>query len=228
MFLKSMKIFIHDFDYDSLRWRNLDKTKIVYLFRILNHPLETLSDIKYEGKGSLALSNIIMLLLFIESIFSYSATGFIFNLNQPENFNIMLEFTKSDLLVILWCIANWMVCSITDGEGKFSHIWITSWYAMLPKVLLDIPALILSNLLIKNEAAFISVILTFSTVWSLLLIFFATMTVQQFTVKKTIASILLTLFSMCIIIFISVLFFSFFQQLISFIATISSELIHRL
>lgn len=228
MFVKSMGIYFRNFDFSRFYWKNLDKTRIVYLFRILTHPVETFSDIKYEKKGSVILANLIMLFLFIESAAAYTLKGFVFNLNQPEDFNLLMEFVKSDVLIILWCIANWMVCTVIDGEGKFSEIWISTWYSMLPKALLAVPALWLSNLLLESEAAFLNLFDFIIKAWPLLLITLGTMTVQQFTLKKTIFSMLLTVFIMCVVVFVGVLFFSFFQQLFSFLATIYKELLYRI
>ena len=228
MFVRSMAIYFRNFDYSRYYWRNLDQSKIVYLFRILTHPFETLSDIKYEKKGSLPLANLIMLLLFLKSVAAYSMTGFVFNLNQPDDFNLLMEFVKSDALLILWCVSNWMVCTIIDGEGKFSEIWISAWYAMLPKVLLSIPALWMSNMLLKSEAAFLNLFDAAATVWSMVLILIATLTIQQFTLKKTIISMLLTVFFMGVVVFIGILFFSFFQQFLSFLTTIYKELLYRI
>ena len=65
------------------------------------------------------------------------------------------------------------------------------------------------------------------TIWSLLLVFLGTMVIHQFTVSKTLGSVLLSLGMIVIVAFLVLLGFSVSQQMISFAETIITELLRR-
>ena len=56
-FMRGVRIQAAHFQPERLRWRSLDKTKLLVPFRLFFHPVETMNDIKFEGRGSLALAN---------------------------------------------------------------------------------------------------------------------------------------------------------------------------
>lgn len=226
-FIRSVKVYCKETDWSKYRWDRIDKTKFVWPFRMMLHPIEGLEEIKYEGKGSLAISNLLLLLLFVVSIVTYSQTGFIFNTNDAGNFNIFLTFLKSDALVILWCISNWLICTLLDGEGTFREIWIASWYAMTPQILFSILGVLASNFMVRQESAFLSVLYLFGVVWSVILLLSGILVVHQYTFRKTLLSTLISLFIMAMIVFIMILFLSLFQQLVMFLQTVAQELLSR-
>ena len=87
--------------------------------------------------------------------------------------------------------------------------------------------MLICNFLLLNEAAFLVILEAIAMGWFLMLLFFGMIVIHQYTVSKAIITVLLTVFCMAMIIFICVLLFSFFQQLITFIFTFSNELISR-
>lgn len=224
----SLVVYLKNRDWSRLLFRNMDHTKIRWPFRALLHPFEAASDIKYEKKGSLFIANVFMLLLFILQALEYTATGYLFNFNRLEDFNLLLTFFQSVLLIVLWCVSNWLMCSITGGEGKFIEIWIITWYATLPRLLLSPIAILLSRVLVLEESMFLTVINAIGMGWFLLLVFFGMIVVHQYSASKALLTVLLTLFCMAMICFIGVLFFSFFQQMLLFLQSVFKELSGRL
>ena len=55
--IRNVYISFINFDPSRYRYRNLDKSKLRWPFRMMRHPLSALYEIKYEGRGSLALAN---------------------------------------------------------------------------------------------------------------------------------------------------------------------------
>ncbi|MFD2874882.1 YIP1 family protein [Paenibacillus rhizoplanae] len=111
-----------------------------------------------------------------------------------------------------------------DGEGKFAEIVITTGYALLPLILINIPNILLSNVITLREASFYHLLDALATLWFVWLLFIGTMTVHQYTVLKTITTMLLTLAVVGIIIFLGLLFFNLIQQIVSFVYTVYQEL----
>ncbi|MBP1907374.1 hypothetical protein J2Z32_004049 [Paenibacillus turicensis] len=197
---------------------------IKYLLHVANHPFDGFWDLKYENKGKLRIAIFMVFIVTVTMILKRQYVGYVVNYNYPLSLNSINELKYIVLPFLLWCIANWSLTTLMDGEGKFIEIVIATGYAMLPLVLVNIPNILLSNVITLREASFYYLLDSFALIWFLWLLFIGTMTVHQYTVTKTLSTMLLTLVVMGIIIFLSLLFFNLIQQVISFIYTIYEEL----
>jgi hypothetical protein len=197
---------------------------IKYLLHVANHPFDGFWDLKYENKGKLRIAVLMVFIVTVTMILKRQYVGYVVNYNYPLSLNSINELKYIVLPFLLWCIANWSLTTLMDGEGKFIEIVIATGYAMIPLVLVTIPNILLSNVITLREASFYYLLDSFALLWFLWLLFIGTMTVHQYTVTKTIATMLLTLVVMGIIIFLGLLFFNLIQQVISFIYTIYQEL----
>lgn len=212
---------------EGVRFRP-DVRKIIYPFRVLNHPVTAFTEVKYEKAGSMLLANIILVLFFIESIVDYVSTGFTFNLNKPTDVNIWLIFSRTVVIVALWVVASWAMGTFMDGEGKVREIWITTCYTLMPQVLLILPRVLLSNVLTIEESAFLTILSAVTGGWTILLLCLSVMVVQQYSLVKTILAVTLNAAGVIIIMFLAVLFFSLFQQFFTFLMTIYREASFRM
>lgn len=204
-----------------------DIHKIIYPFRIIFHPITALHEIKYENKGSVLIANIILTLFFIETFISRTSTGFIFNMNKPTDINLWIIFLQTVVIVVLWVLTNWALCTLMDGEGTIREIWIASNYALMPQVLLTIPVVLISHVLTYEETAFLNIFNTVMVAWTVLLILLSVMIIQQYTLGKTILSMFMSAVGIIAIMFLGVLLVSLFQQVYIFILTIYKELSFR-
>ncbi|MHB1485233.1 MAG: YIP1 family protein [Saccharofermentanales bacterium] len=198
--------------------------KISYAFFVIVHPFKGFWELKREKKGSIADASVILSLLVIIFILRRQVTGFIFNYNDISKMNILIQVTSVVIPFLLWCVANWSITTLVDGEGSIKDIYITSAYAFLPIILLNIPILLLSQVLIAKEASIYSLIDSISLLWTGFLLLTGIMTIHQFTLKKTIITIIIAVLTMAIIVFLFMLFFSVIAQVVNFILMIYKEL----
>ncbi len=215
------KIYRFKTDKPSIKDMDFSKTRVP--FRIFSHPIDTLDSIKNENRGSLALANIMLLLYFVLSACEYLYTAFLFNGNRSENFNVFLTFMQSLGVPVLFVCCNWAVGTLISGEGKFKEIWIVTAYSLLPRLLVGFPLIALSGMLSNDESAIYTLLNSLSLVFTALFLFLGIMIIQQFTVKRTISSFVLTVVMMAIVLFILLLFFSVIQQIFMFINSIIVE-----
>ncbi|MNC61285.1 Yip1 domain protein [compost metagenome] len=129
--------------------------------------------------------------------------------------------------VLFWCVANWSLTTLMDGEGKFEEIFTSTCFALIPLVLVQFPWIWLSNVISIQEAAFYHFFNVAAMMWCLGLLFVGNMTVHQFTPLKTIGTIILTVIAMGFLAFLCLLFFSLVQQIVSFVSLIYQELVLR-
>ena len=201
--------------------------RLRFPFYVIVHPFKGFWELKYDKKGNWIVALAIVFLVSLASMFQYQYSGFIVNTHSPYSFNSLVQLRNVILPFFLWCVANWSLTTLMDGEGKFGEIVISSAYAMLPIFMLFVPATIYSRFITQEETAFYYYLNGFAVVWFLYLMFVSTMTVHQYTVLKTIVTIGLSVVCMGFIVFLGMLFFSLIQQMYSVYFTIYRELQFR-
>lgn len=197
-------------------------------FYTLLHPFNGFWEMKYERKGRLSVAFGIVALLVVAMIVKRQLSGFVINFNNPDQLSTLNELKFILLPFLLWCIANWSLTTLMDGEGKFTEIMIATAYSLLPLVLIYFPQVLYSNVITADESSFYYLLDTIAMIWFIWLLFTGTMTVHQYSAGKTIVTMLLTLVMMGIIIFLGVLFFSMLQQMVNFASSIYREITFRL
>lgn len=192
------------------------------------HPFKGFYDLKYERKGKVWFAMLLLLILSILYVMKKQYSGFIFNPVIDGAVSTIDEIKFIVLPFFLWCIANWSTTTLMEGEGKFKDIVIATAYALVPLILVQIPMLLLSNILTKQEGSFYYLIESFAFLWVFGLLFVGMLTVHQYTPAKTVATAILTFIVIGIIVFIGLLFFSLAQQMLSFGSAIYKEIMFRI
>lgn len=199
-----------------------------YSLYLIFHPFKGFWDLKHEKKGNVYSTWFIVVLLSVLLILRRQFTGFILNFNKQNEMNVFVEILSVLAPLGLWCLSNWCITTLVNGEGSFKDIFITTSYALAPLVLINIPMLLLSNVMIVEEAVFYTVLDVLSIIWTGLLILIGIMTVHQFTMPKTIATIAVAVVGMVIILFLILLFVSIVQQIVSFVDLLWTEMTMRM
>jgi hypothetical protein len=194
-----------------------------YPIYTMRHPFKGYTGLKEEKRSSMMLSNLIILGLFIVCIIMRQATGFLFNLNDLEAFNVFYVFFSSVGCFVFFVVSNWAVSMLMDGEGKLKEIWTFTAYALLPIVLFAIPITIISNFMTLDESAFYTLITYIMYAWAGIGIMMAVKEAHQFTMKQCIINLLLTLVGMVLVITLIAIVYSVVAQLIGFIVAIVTE-----
>lgn len=203
-----------------------NREMLIYPFRLLVHPIDGFTDLKYEGRSSLLIANVLMVLYIFQRLLSASETGYLFNTKQ-ESLNLLIIAGQIVSLLLLWTICNWAMCTLTEGEGKLSEIWIVICYALLPSILFGFIQILISHTLSLDEHAIYAVFHTIGTGWTLLLAFLGMMVVHQYSVSKTMLSVIYTGVCIVIVLFLLLLFFTISQQLFGFIIGLAQEISYR-
>ena len=130
--------------------------------------------------------------------------------------------------VFIWCIAQWCVTSLMNGEGKFGDIFIATCTALWPYIVINTVAILLSRVLLKTEGDFYYVLAAVAIIYSVALIIVSVMQTHNFTAAKTALAILITVVVILLMVFIGMLVVALCQQLIAFVKDISTEVILRI
>lgn len=199
-----------------------------YALYVIFHPFDGFYELKYRNRGSLVVSFIILILLSITYILMRQYTGFVFNHRDPSRLNILTEFASIFLPFALWVGVNWALTALMEGKGTLRDIIISSAYALVPLILINLPLILISNYLTLEEGAFYYMVMSFAIIWSLTLMFLgAVMTTHEYSFGKSFVTAIFTLVGMVFTLFLGVLFFNLLEQVTVFVNEVITELIYR-
>ena len=198
-----------------------------YPFYCMLHPINGYQDLKDEKAGSIWRANCILAALFVVSILAHQLTGFSFNMNRVEQLNVWVSLCSTVGVFVAAVVCNWAVTTIMDGKGKLLEIWVFCAYALLPYVILSAVAIVCSNLLTIDESAFYTAVQWIGYGWTALTLVIALREVHQYSLTKTIVTIVITFFGLMIVVVVVAIVYSVFSQLIGFITTLWSEIMMR-
>jgi len=204
------------------------KIFIVFPFYVLTHPIDGFYELKEGKKGLYKVATLFFLIHSILSIVEFAYTGFIFNNINPSQFRIFRSIILSVLPYVVFIVANWSITSLMDGKGKFKEIYLVIGYTFFPYITLRIISIFMSNFYSVDEGFFYYGTISFGLGLSLYLIFMGIRSIHEYSVFKTVVTILLTFLSMTVIIFMGLLAINLAQQIILFIQTIIKEITLRL
>jgi len=196
----------------------------LFLFRFLRHPADGFYYIKAKLCGSLLFALLLYLwVAFVRVLIPY-VTSFIFNpYANPSQIRAENEIAYTLLFLTLWNTANYLVSTISDGEGRVRDVVIGSAYALAPYALLALPLALLSNVLSANEAFIYNFSSRLIWTWTALLFFLMVKEIHNYSFSETVRNVLLTLFTMAVMMLAGYVLYVLFLQLYDFITEIVRE-----
>lgn len=203
------------------------KEKLGYMFKVLSNPLESFYEIRYREKGSVPLAVICVFALSVLFTVNRVFAGFVVNNVNPQMVDGLAEMTSFFLILGVFCIGNWSVTCLMEGEGRMRDIVTVAGYAMLPITLLLGPATIVSNFITLEEGAFYQILLGAGIGWTAILLLIGVMTIHNYTLLKTLVTLVLTFAAVLIIIFVALLVVDLLNQIYGFFYSIYTEILFR-
>jgi hypothetical protein len=198
-----------------------------YLFYVIFHPFDGFWDLKHEKRGNLKVALVVLFFVIFVFMLQSQFTGYIFSASLLAKKNIIVQFTSVLLPFMLWCVSNWCITTLMDGEGRMVDIFTTSAYALVPMIIINLPLIVLSNIFSNDEATFYSILSVVAILWSAFLLFTGIMTIHQFSVLKTIATCFIAIVGMIIMIFLCILFLTITEQFFGLITEVYKEWLLR-
>lgn len=193
---------------------------------ILRHPFRTMGEIKYGFSGmTVVVSVSLLVLVIVMRIITVLGTGFQFSTWDAERISLMTEIMRWALPWATWCVANWLVTLILDGEGKFGQIVAFSAYSLIPVILLSILLLILSYILSLSESGLYYGIQSIMFAWMAVLTILGIIVVHDFKPMKTAVVVVLSLIGLVLVWGVSVLLVGLSGSVVTFFIDLAREVI---
>lgn len=194
----------------------------------ITHPLDGFWDLTHEKRGSYAAANTILIITLVVRLMKLKFTSFLFLNVYWEELNILLYLASVLFPLMLFVLGNWALTTLFDGKGRLGQVYMTSCYCLVPYPLIQIPLMVLSNIVTADEAEFYSLLSSLSLVWCALLFIAAMGQIHEYSPGKNILFMVFSLFAMLVIIFIILLFFSMITQGVAYFISTGKELLFRL
>jgi hypothetical protein len=194
---------------------------------ILAHPLDTYQDIKHLKQSSWLMATILYLLALIASVFEIYNTGFIFQTVNLNQFHLVIYASTFLGGLGLFVFSNYLVATITNGEGFFKDVFIATSHALVPYLIITPILAILSNGLTFNELIVYQLLDNLRYAWPAILIILMVKEVHNYDVKGLVKNLLLTFFTMLMLVLVAFLLYALFGQLINYLESIIQEVMLR-
>ena len=204
----------------------LDSLK--FAFYCMTHPLDGFWDLTHEKRGTYAAANTILILTLIVRIMKLRFTSFLFITVYWEEINIFLYLSSVLFPLALWVFGNWGLTTLFDGKGRLGQVYMATCYGMIPYPVIQIPLMLLSNVVTVDEGSFYVVLSAISLIYAGILIICAMGQIHEFSGAKNILFTVASLFAMLVMVFLLLIFFSMITQGISYIVSLIREMLFRL
>ncbi len=204
------------------RFRLVDD--FAFLFRFIKQPADSFYYIKQKERGSLGFAMLIYAWVLISHILTIYLTGFVFSpFSTPWQIHVEMEVAYIVLPILLWNVANYLIATISDGEGSLRQVIIGTAYSLFPFALLALPIALISNILTLNEVfiyTFSSQVMLF---WCGVMLVIMVKEIHNFSISETVRNILATLFTMAMFLLTGYVLYVLFNQLYEFVIAIIQE-----
>ncbi len=161
---------------------------------------------------------------FFATALTWQYNGYVFNQNTPEEFSIWVMLGSTLLVFSLFVLANWFVSTMMDGSGKLLDIVYVLAVGLIPYVAYQLLSLLLTNVLVREEGAFLTLLMVIFLLWSAVLMLLGLKAIHEFSFGRTVLAVLYSFIGILIILFLALLLWSLFTQLAMFVTSLLDEL----
>ena len=209
-------------------WLSRYRQSLRYALYVITHPFDGFWDLIHEKKGSIAAANTFLILFLLIRVLKLIATNFQFISAPIQHINVFEEMGSLLLPFLVLCVANWAMTTLFEGKGRFKDIYMGMCYALVPYILIQLPMILVSNMLTYEEGSFYSVLLAFSVIWCFFLVFVGLMEIHDYGPGKTFIFLIVTVVGACVILFLMLVFFSLLSDAVAFFVSFYREIVFRL
>lgn len=201
--------------------------EIGYAFKCNRHPINRYYDIRVGKNGSAIAATIIYVVFFGVYMLYQTSKGFIYQYTSVEDMDMGAVVVGFFAILILFIVCNYLVTSITDGDGTLKQVYMIPAYGLMPAMISMLVTIGMSYVLTYNEAFILTVIMFIGVGWSIAVIFEGLSTVHDYDFKGTVISLIITIVFMLIAAIVVLIVIIMWEQLFDFLTTVGKEVIRN-
>ncbi len=201
--------------------------EIGYAFKCAKHPIDRYYDIRVHKNGSVVVATIIYIIFFGVYMLYQTGKGFIYQYTKVEDMDMGAVIVGFFAILILFIVCNYLVTSITDGDGTLKQVYMIPAYGCIPAMICMLITIGMSYVLTYNESFILTVIMIIGVGWSIATIFEGLSTVHDYDFKSTVLSLIITVAFMLIAAIVVLVVIIMWEQLADFLLTVGKEIIRN-
>lgn len=201
--------------------------QVLFAKMVMKKPIDAYYDIKRKGKATIASATVLYLWFVILQITDIYVVGLLFNTHDVNHVNLAEVLVGAIGPIVLFVLCNYLVSSITEGEGRAKDLYIGLAYAMSPYLVAALPLQIITNVLVQNESFVYHFPMLLVIAWSAILFFMMVQEMHNYSFKETVKNLLITLFTICLFLLIGFIVYLLYGQLSDFVVSIVQEVAIR-
>ena len=203
------------------------KEKWSYLKYTISHPMDGYYWIRHRDRGSVPIAILLVILFSISFTSNRVLAGFVVNDLDPRGIDSLFELLGVLSFYLILCVSNWSVTCLMGGEGRMKDIAIAIGYGTAPITVMLVIGTVVSQFVADNEQAFYTLIVAVGIAYGLIMMLIGIMQVHNYTLGKTLLTLIITFVAMLIIIFLLLLLSNLIGMVYNFFHSIYTELIFR-
>ncbi len=201
--------------------------EIGYAFKCAKHPIDRYYDIRVHKNGSMIAATIIYIVFFGVYMLYQTQKGFIYQYTKVEDMDMGAVVVGFFAILILFIVCNFLVTSITDGDGTLKQVYMIPAYGVMPAMISMLVTIGMSYVLTYNESFILTTIMAIGVCWSIATIFEGLATVHDYDFKHTVLSLIITVVFMLIAAIVVLVVIIMWEQLKDFLLTVGKEIIRN-
>ena len=201
--------------------------EIGYAFKCAKHPIDRYYDIRVHKNGSMIAATIIYIVFFGVYMLYQTQKGFIYQYTKVEDMDMGAVVVGFFAILILFIVCNFLVTSITDGDGTLKQVYMIPAYGVMPAMISMLVTIGMSYFFTYIESFILTTIMAIGVCWSIATIFEGLATVHDYDFKHTVLSLIITVVFMLIAAIVVLVVIIMWEQLKDFLLTVGKEIIRN-
>jgi len=197
------------------------------MFYTISHPMDGYYWIRHREYGSVPLAILLVILFSISFTANRLMASFVVNDLDPRGVDLLYELMGVLAFYLLLCVSNWSITCLMNGEGRLKDIAVAIGYGTAPMTVVMVAATIISQFIADEEQAFYGILLGVGIAYGVIMMLIGIMQVHNYTLGKTLLTLLLTFLAALIIVFLLLLLSNLLGMVYNFFHSIYTELIFR-
>lgn len=199
-----------------------------YMLFTITHPVDGYYWLRHDdSKGSVPIAVVLTVIFACAFSANRLLASFVVNDLDPRGVDSLYELLGVLAFYLLICVSNWSITCLMNGEGRLRDIAIAIGYGTVPMTIGLVLGTILSQFLADEEQSFYTIVVAIGIAYGAIMMIIGIMQVHNYTVGKTLATLILTFIAMLIIVFVIMLLSNLLGAVYNFFKSIYTEIIFR-
>lgn len=179
------------------------------------HPMDGFNQIKANRENfSYIPTFAIFILCLVARVLSLYLTSYSVSTVDPARINVVTECIMIAVPAVAWCVLHYAITTISSGECKLREVFAGLAYSFVPYMVCTLPIALFSHLYSESSAATIYTLEGIVLAYCVFQVILSIKTMNDFTMKKTFAMIVLTVVAIALCAVLVMLLYGLTGQLI--------------